>query len=363
MILNILSAFVLFLSYLSAYIHPNTSILFAFLGLLFPLWLAINLLFIMFWLLFKKWQFTFSLFVIILGILPLSRFVQVTIFQPKLKTESSLKIMSYNVRVFDLYNWNSNKESKNKIIKFIVDQGPDVVAFQEYFRSEDVHFDVSKELFDKTSLQYKWEFIQVVVKEKKGKGKNFFGQAIFSKYPIINGENFTFKNEKSNQFCYVDIIKNKDTLRVFNAHLGSIRLQYEDYETIGGKSNYLKKKSNVKTSIFKRMSNAYEKRITQVEILVKEIKKSKYPVILCVDLNDTPNSYAYQQLSKQLTDAFVKTGSGMGSTYIGENIFNNILPVNRIDYIFYSSKLKSAEFTTHEEKLSDHKAISCRVGQ
>jgi endonuclease/exonuclease/phosphatase family metal-dependent hydrolase len=362
MILNILSAFLLFLSYLSAYVHPETFMLFAFFGLLFPFWLAINLFFIIYWVVFRKWQFTFSLFVIILGILPLSRFFQITIFQPKLETESSLKIMSYNVRVFDLYNWNANKESKNKIIKLIENQAPDVIAFQEYYRGEDVHFDVSKDLFENTSLQYKWEFTQVVVVEKKSKRKNYFGQAIYSKYPIINGENFPFENEKSNQFCFIDILKNKDTIRIFNAHLGSIRLQYEDYETIGGKSNYLKKKQGSNTSIYKRMSEAYINRSKQVKLLMKEVKKSKYPVILCIDLNDTPNSFAYHQISKHLTDAFVKTGNGMGSTYIGENVFNNILPVNRIDYIFYSPKLKSADFTTHKEILSDHKAISCSVG-
>ena len=41
-------------------------------------------------------------------------------------------------------------------------------------------------------------------------------------------------------------------------------------------------------------------------------KGRTYPVILCTDLNDTPFSYAYHQVSSNLNDAFKESGFGLG---------------------------------------------------
>ena len=71
--------------------------------------------------------------------------------------------------------------------------------------------------------------------------------------------------------------------------------------------------------------------------------------------NDTPASYTYQTMTTNLTDAFVEAGKGWGKTYIG------IFPSYRIDYILHSSKFEAFEYVTHQEKLSDHYAISCKL--
>ena len=89
---------------------------------------------------------------------------------------------------------------------------------------------------------------------------------------------------------------------------------------------------------------------------MNEVKKSPYKTILCGDFNDTPVSYCYNRIENELIDAFIESSSGIGSTYIGK------FPFNRIDYIFYSNKLQSKEFKTHNIKYSDHKPISCYIG-
>ena len=43
-----------------------------------------------------------------------------------------LKVMSFNVRLFDLYNWSQN-EKQNQIISFIKKENPDIICFQEYY--------------------------------------------------------------------------------------------------------------------------------------------------------------------------------------------------------------------------------------
>jgi endonuclease/exonuclease/phosphatase family metal-dependent hydrolase len=362
LILNFIGVLALILSCFSVYVNPNLSIYFAILGLLYPVWLFTNFIFILYWVLLRKWHFTISMFAIILGILPLSRFVQVTFWQPKIEDSKSFKVMSFNVRVFDLYNWTSNIETKNKLVTFLGAEQPDVICFQEYYRGELVHFSVKDTLQSLLKMNYVQEHITVVKNEKKGPGKNYFGSAVFSRFPIVYHEEHSFENEKNNHFSFVDIKKGEDTIRVFNAHIGSMRLQNADYKLIGGDDN--KKWSYEKQAqedLFARLTLAYQKRASQTITLLSFVSASPYPVILCTDLNDTPNSYSYNNLASNLEDAFVKSGNGIGSTYIGDNFFNRILPVNRIDYILHDDAFQSANFTTHQEKLSDHNAISCEL--
>ena len=78
---------------------------------------------------------------------------------------------------------------------------------------------------------------------------------------------------------------------------------------------------------------------------------SPYPIILCGDFNDTPTSFTYKQLSKDLNDSFTNSGRGLGSTYNGK------IPALKIDYILYSPNLNQVDFETNEVKLSDHYPI------
>ena len=153
-----------------------------------------------------------------------------------------------------------------------------------------------------------------------------------------------------------DVLVNEDTLRVYNAHLGSIRFQDDDYQMFGednGPNAYLKKEEGQR--ILSRLKIAFEKRALQAEKVSQHIQASPYNSIVCMDLNDTPVSYAYRQFGNLLTDAFLNSGNGAGLTYIGK------MPSNRIDYIFHSESIESANFKTHQVEFSDHKPISCEI--
>jgi len=274
----------------------------------------------------------------------------------------SIKVISFNVKVFDLYDWNNDDQTKDKIIAFIEQENPDVVCFQEYYRGENIHFDVREVLKSEAGLNYFSEKISVKRFYKKYNAYGHFGSAIFSKYPIIKTGSYDFKNDKSNHIAWVDILKNEDTLRVFNAHLGSIRLQNKDYQLIGGDDNKKWPSEKAEPQDFiARVKNAYIKREAQVGTLKKLIEYSIHPAILCIDLNDVPNSYAYKQITSSLKDPFTTFGCGFGSTYIGDNFFNRILPVNRIDYILHSESLSAMNFVTYDISLSDHRPIGAEI--
>jgi endonuclease/exonuclease/phosphatase (EEP) superfamily protein YafD len=104
-------------------------------------------------------------------------------------------------------------------------------------------------------------------------------------------------------------------------------------------------------SILQKFKIGFIKRHQQVENVKKELNASKYPVILCGDFNDVPNSYAYNEIGENLTNAFWEKGSGIGNTFTG------IVPTLRIDNIFYSKPFEATQFIRIKKKLSDHYPI------
>jgi endonuclease/exonuclease/phosphatase family metal-dependent hydrolase len=176
----------------------------------------------------------------------------------------------------------------------------------------------------------------------------------FSRYPIVNKKMIDFK-ESLNGSISSDIVVNGDTLRIFNCHLQSIRLR-KDYNDLVDSLifNYSEKQLDELKDISVRMRQAYKQRAGQVDIMAGYIRSSPYPVIVCGDFNDTPVSYAYTKISKGLKDAFIESGSGMGTTY-RENF-----PYVRIDYVLYSSYFSSLYFHTEKIRWSDHYPVMTR---
>ncbi|HNW54622.1 MAG TPA: endonuclease/exonuclease/phosphatase family protein, partial [Bacteroidales bacterium] len=157
------------------------------------------------------------------------------------------------------------------------------------------------------------------------------------------------------QSCDVKI--GKDTIRVLNLHLESIKFGKEDYNfvseitTTPSNNDKLKKGS---WSILSKMKFAYIKRASQIEKVAGYIKTSPYPVIFCGDFNDTPVSYSYRQINNELDDAFVNAGQGLGQTH------TNMIPLLRIDYIFHSKSMKCIDYKTIEKDYSDHFPVYAR---
>jgi endonuclease/exonuclease/phosphatase family metal-dependent hydrolase len=352
---NIIFAFSLLFAYLAAYVSPVSFWPFAFFGLAYPVLLLINLIFILYWSLKKSWMLLISAVMVVVGANQIGRLMQITISSGPVdeKNNEQVKVLSYNVRLFDLYDWSKNKTTKNKIFKVIDRIDADIVCFQEFFvidqkgrfetRDTLVQFLRSKNYHERYTHHLK--------------GGQHFGLATFTIYPIVNRGWISFNNDKNNSCIYTDMKIGDDTVRVFNAHLASIRFQREDYQIVGDKKSNKRRhpKKGLEQKIVPRLKNAFIKRAAQVEELAKHIRKSPYRVILCGDFNDTPISYSYNTIASQLTDAFVKSGNGFGRTYIGS------FPSYRIDYIFHSKSLHSYHFETHPEELSDHRPISCTV--
>ena len=93
--------------------------------------------------------------------------------------------------------------------------------------------------------------------------------------------------------------------------------------------------------ITSRLKKSFIKRAIEVDVIKEHMNKSPFPIIICGDFNDTPNSYAYKKISHGLKDSFLEQGIGIGSTFLGK------IPFLRIDYILHSPRLKTNTFTTY----------------
>ncbi|REJ81806.1 MAG: endonuclease [Bacteroidetes bacterium] len=343
-------------SLLSAYVSPERIWWLALFGLGFGPLFLINLLFLLFWILRKRRRVYNVLILILLCIPRISGILQFNFddeFDESGKV-SYFKLMSFNVRLFDLYNWFNSHDTKARLFSYLKKEAPDVICFQEYYTStrEDGSFRNTDSISKHIARYSHIEFTTVLKKT------DYFGIATFSRFPIINRKKIPFPNSGGNFFIYTDIVKGKDTVRVFNTHLESVRLKWEDYRFIENLGNDEVNQDELDggMKILKRLRTAYQKRVMQVSQLRDTIRNSPYPVILCGDFNDTPSSYSYRILSDKLLDAFRESGSGLGNTYAGP------LPSFRIDFIFHSQQLKSHRFKTYrDEKLSDHYPITCLI--
>lgn len=324
-IINSLFAVLLLLSYTIPYIKPAYFPLISVLSLLVPVLLIINNLFLLFWLVQFKKQLLLSLFCLLFGINYASTFYK---FQSKETTSNpQTSVMSYNVRLFNLYQWIKDKNISIKLDEFIKNEKPDILCLQEYYSDSSVeHFYPYKYLYFKDTTR-----------------KN--GQAIFSVFPIIKKGSLNFE-KTSNNAIYVDIIKNSDTLRVYNIHLES--------QHLNPKKDLVNKENSER--LLKSIARTFSKQQAQVALINKHLETNPYKTIICIDLNNSAFSWAYRMLKADFKDDFVEAGKGFGTT------FNyNYIPL-RIDFILSDPDFEVLSFKKYNVKYSDHFPIKATLG-
>lgn len=347
--INSLTAVALLCSNLSPYIDPNIFWPTAFLGLGYPFLLLINVLFVLYWSVKFKRQFLLSLIVIAIGYNHIFSTLQIG-NNAEEKTETSIKVMSYNVRLFDLYNWSKNKQTRNKMFQLIKDEDPDIACFQEFFYTDNRDYFETKDTL-KRVLNAKNYHVETVKYVKNG--KQHFAIATYSKYKIINKGKVSFKDSTNNICIFSDILFNNDTVRVYNAHLASVHFAPQDYNFLDSVTvNSGEKQIKGIKNISKRLRRAYKLRSSQAANIAEHMQNCNYPIIFCTDMNDTPVSYSYKQISNELNDSFKEKGSGLGTSYNGK--FSTV----RIDFIFHNDYFECLDFKTLPDEYSDHFPIT-----
>ncbi len=330
-VLTVLTSLAYALPFLAPKIFPFLSVL----SLVLPLFLILNGLFFIYWTFQFKKQMFLSGLVLLIGITFINKFYKFSATNLP-KSQNDFTVMSYNVRLFNLFEWINIKDVPEKIQDFINIQNPDILCIQEFSSSS-----------NKIDLRiYKHEYIL------KSGNKIKTAQAIFSKFPIVNKGEIIFPNSNNNAI-FADIKKGKDTIRIYNMHLESLKIS-PDVTDINEGNNELDQSKTEK--IIERISSAFEAQQIQSDLIKSHKDSCKFPIIICGDMNNSAYSYVYRSIRGNLNDTFEEAGQYFGQT------FNFKYYPARIDYIFADKKIKVKEFNNFSDfKFSDHTPIMTRL--
>jgi endonuclease/exonuclease/phosphatase family metal-dependent hydrolase len=289
------------------------------LSVLLPILFSINV-FLGVYGIFKKKYFYFT--GVLLFLICFNFFIRYTTTEPS-QSLKTVTVLSYNVRGFNSDNDSNDKEIASKIIQFIDSINPDVLVIQESSYKE-----------SRAIKGYSHSFLGY----RKDVKKTLL--AIYSKYPIIKTGYIDFPNTTNNGI-YADLKIHQDTIRLYNVHLQSFRIEL----------NTSQKNSNIYTTLFRKLNTGITKQIEQAKLIKKEVNNSTKKVIICGDFNATPFSLPYRILKKGLNDSFISKGSGFGTTYA---LFGYPL---RLDFFLLDKQIDIIRHDNFKLKLSDHEPI------
>jgi endonuclease/exonuclease/phosphatase family metal-dependent hydrolase len=329
----------------------------AILGLGFPLMLILLIVFIFIWAILRsRWAFI-SIIALILSWQQISVFFAFRTPSNKVseKPDNSLRILNWNVSSWDEANKHKNggQSHRRDMLALIQAQNADILCLQEFFEFESSNF-YEPNIPAVKALGYPYYyFVPHYFRYKKAYR---MGVAIFSKYPIKDTAVIPYQqNTAADNLVYADIDVKGKTIRFMTTHLQSVRFDPVDYEGINKIKNTDDYDLEASKTILSKIIKAYRFRSGQAEQVREEIERSPYPVIICGDFNDVPNSYTYFTIKGDLKDAFIAKGSGIGKT------LRILGPTLRIDYILADKELPVAGFNKFNVPYSDHYPIMADI--
>ncbi|MEB0261637.1 MULTISPECIES: endonuclease/exonuclease/phosphatase family protein [unclassified Mucilaginibacter] len=339
----------LLLGYLAPYVDPRTFWPIAFFGLAYPPLLLANVIIIVYWLFRRSWFIGLSLITILIGWNVLNNNIGIRL--PAGASQSApkkqLRLMTYNVHDFKRYGAKNESSTRHEILDLIGQEQPDVIGIQEFFtrkKGQYAMIDSVKKVM--RAGNYYFEPTMISAGES-------VGMAIFSKYPIKSyGLVQLAAKGSGNQCVYVDVEKDSSMVRIYSVHLQSIAFEPQDYKYLGNLSSKGKADIGATKRVGWKLKTAFQKRAEQVFVIKDHAKKCPYPYVISGDFNDTPSSFAVNQMAKGLKNAFRERGAGLGRTY------NGAFPNYQIDYVMASPQFDVMEYKIIEKKLSDHYPLS-----
>lgn len=295
-------------------------------GLIAPFVYVAQALLTLYWIV--RWRVTVAVLMIVVslcGLGQLSHFYKFEMrrvyTEPNLRPRydsRALKVLSYNVRSFID---DRGERCVDSVVAMIKSLNPDILCLQEMGFS-----DIADSL------------LAPMHPMPRSLSRSDLSPAIYSRYPIIRAGRI----DSLKEFVWADIVvkrgNREDTLRIFNNHLHTTAIRRDDSEYIENHAYLGDDSLRQVRSIVHRLTDNNILRAAQVDTLVQMVSSSPYPVIVCGDFNDTPVSYTYRTVARNLRDAFCWAGRGYSHTYRG---FFDML---RIDYVMCGEEFEPLSY-------------------
>ncbi len=261
--------------------------------------------------------------------------------------EDGIKVMSYNVHIFqDISDKRKAKAFVDDIVEMIRKESPDVLCFQEfssYISQKSRVYCINKFAAD---VGYKHIYYN-------DRNNNLGRNVIFSNYPMKALSSNLSSNEGNVNGIMVEVdAGEKGKFAVADVHLLSFKITDKELNELLKKNDNIDVSKQAGKSLYLKMNYAFKQRSADVADMLSVMSKEKMPMIVCGDFNDTPTSYVCQTMIKAgFDDAFIKSGRGAGSTYLGR------IPWLRIDYFWINTLINSLSYKRIEFNGSDHYPI------
>ncbi len=340
LIINVLSIVGLTLATLSASFDPRDYALSSLHSLSLPYFAIVNVLFVGFWLAKLRWPFVLSVLALVLSAPRLASLVKIG--SPVEMEAEPIRLMIYNVRMFNRYKWIDRKGVAGEIKDLVLAYAPDIICFQEY------HENSNTPKFDYPTRN--------ILKLANG---NTGELAILSRFPEVKRGYLALgqgTNPEQRSLIYSDLIVRGDTLRLINVHLASLGLGNKQRRWMEGEAGDNEDVEDVKTGVLeglRRLVRSSQNRAEEIDDLLEFLENSPHPVLVCGDFNDVPASNAFERIKRHgLIDSFEKSGRGLGETFAGSR-----LPL-RIDAVWGDSSTVFVGHRVIRKKLSDHYPIA-----
>lgn len=286
--------------------HPDLS----YVGMVFPVFLAVNVAFLFFWLIFSRKVLVVSL----LGMLPSWGYIR-TYCPLNFAAEppaGCIKVMSYNTQYFG----GSPIDSTNETVRYVMDSGSDIVCLIE---------SGADSAFCHRVFGSKYPYIRLINIDSNG-------SILLSRYPIIHSQRIYYPSMTNHSVAY-QLDLGDDTLCVITNHFESYRLSDEDKSGYEDMVRHPKEKANrgLFTQLTSKLKAANERRAAQVDSVLAYIKQcGQRNIVCCGDFNDPSLSNTHYRLTQVLDDAYTRSGNGPGISYNRSNMYF------RIDHILVS---------------------------
>lgn len=343
-LLNLLAGIGFLVSAYSSYVSPEKHPWIASVGLIFPFFLLLNLIFLVVWPFVRKRFVLLPLLVFAVG------WKAVFLYCPVNRAENpsgeTLKLLTYNVAMLYFNGGDKTKKQDNAslLLNYLKESNADIVCLQEFIPGRLL----SKKEIAKALPEYKYRKYTVF--------QNGNGVACLSRFPILSSEQISYDSTNAGSVLY-KIKCGDDTLTVINNHLESNKLDSSDKvlynDLLKSPSGEKMKKSG--SYLIHKYSSAASLRAAQAEAISRTVQQHETPYMLvCGDMNDSPLSYTHRVIGKNLQDAYEEAGFGPGISYHQNRFYF------RIDHIFAGSAFRVLQCKTDRSLYaSDHYPVWC----
>jgi endonuclease/exonuclease/phosphatase family metal-dependent hydrolase len=353
-LLNFVVGFLFLLACCSAFLHPDKWWFISLLAFLFPLFLVLLLIFIFFWLFVSARYVLISLLCLLVGWQNIHAFFGFSVAKHDFthKDSASIRIMTWNVQRWDEFSTKKIGASGHRLpmLELVGKQDADILCFQEFYEPADS----SKSNIRYIRRQLHFPFFLFSRDYHNHSLKYETGVVIFSKYPIVATSQTHYSSDtvqKTESLIAADVNVNGKLIRIYTTHLQSVLFKTNDFRNVEIIRNADDSMLMASRSLAKKLKNALGLRGYQADLVRRILDSSPYPLVICGDFNDVPNSYTYFHIRGNLQDAFITKCFGIGRSYI------HISPTLRIDYILPSREFVVIQTMKLSSPFSDHHAV------